>query len=369
MTPREQQILDLIRKDSMISQQAIATTMGVSRSAVAGHIMSLTNQGVIKGRGYIVDDAPFVALIGGINFDIHGKSDKVLRRQDSNPGIVHTSAGGVARNIAENLARLGANCRLISAVGNDRYGELLLQQCRDAGIDVQHVQRMSSAQTSIYLSVLDPSGNMQVAINDMAIIEKLGPDQMESCRQMLDRANLIVLDTNLRDDTLGWLANTFSGRPIIVDTVSATKARKIKPYLAAIHTLKANRDEAEALSGLSARTQADRRKLATWIHNKGVQRFFITLGKGGVFYSDGNTQGNEKPRTSRLALRNAGGAGDAFLAGIAYAALNDWPIVRSVHFGMAAADLTLSDNATTSSAMSIATINRVVEKQYADHVR
>ncbi len=366
MTSREQQILALIRADPLISQQAIAEKLGISRSAVAGHIMKLTNKGIIVGRAYVVSDAPFVAVIGGMNMDIHGKPAKTLRRHDSNPGSVHTSPGGVARNIAENLARLSIDCRLISAVGNDQYGQSLLQQCRDAGIDVQHVQQFDSIATSTYLSVLDGSGDMHVAINDMAIIDEIDPERMHSIEAMLKHAALVVIDTNLREDTLGWLAERLDGQAVFVDTVSTIKGKKIKPYLSAIHTLKTNRDEAEALSGLSARTNAERRKLAAWFHAKGVTRLFVTLGKGGVFYSTGDQQGIERPPDEKSEMRNAGGAGDAFMAGLAYTWLQDWPLKKSTKFALAAANVTLLDDKSSSPAISLAAINRVCENQYAD---
>lgn len=365
MTGREQQILALVRKDPMISQQEIGKKLGISRSAVAGHIMRLTNKGVIKGRGYVISDTPFVAAIGGANMDIHGKPASVLRRHDSNPGTVHSSPGGVARNIAENLARLGADCRLISAIGNDAHGQLLLQQCRDAGIDVQHVQQIEAAQTSTYISVLDQSGDMHVAINDMAILEELGPERLRAQAAMLRQASLIILDTNLRDDTLAWLMKTFSEQTLFVDTVSTTKARKVKSHLSAIHTLKTSRIEAEALTGLSAATQTDRRKLAAWVHKQGVARLFVTLGAGGVFYSTGDAQGTLKPQREKLTVRNAGGAGDAFLAGIAYAWLKDWSLMKSVRFAAAAAEVTLSDNATSSPALSLTAVNRLYRSQHA----
>jgi pseudouridine kinase len=365
MADREQQILALIRKDPMISQREIGKRLGISRSAVAGHVMKLTNKGVIKGRGYVISDAPFVVSIGGANMDIHGKSASALRECDSNPGTVHTSPGGVARNIAENLARLGTDCRLISAVGNDERGQLLLKHCRDAGINVQHVQQIDSAATSSYLSVLDRSGEMHVAINDMAIIEEIGPERLRTQVAMLRQASLIVLDTNLREDALAWLTKTFSGQPLFVDTVSAAKAGKIRSHLHAIHTLKTSRIEAEALTGLSTRTRGDRRKLAAWVHEQGVARLFVTLGKCGVFYSVGDAQGILKPHNKSRAIQNAGGAGDAFLAGIAYAWLKGWSLTKSLQFALAAADVTLSDDATSSPSLSLSAVDRVYRSRHA----
>lgn len=56
MTNRERQILKILKKNTLIQQQEIAETLGISRSAVAGHIMRLINKGYIKGRGYILTE-------------------------------------------------------------------------------------------------------------------------------------------------------------------------------------------------------------------------------------------------------------------------------------------------------------------------
>lgn len=365
MTRREQQILSLLRVDPMMSQQTMASRLGISRSAVAGHIMNLTHKGVIKGRGYVLSETAFVAAIGGSNMDVHGRSNEALRSNDSNPGTVHTSAGGVARNIAENLARLGVTCRLISAVGDDHYGQMLLQLGRDAGIDMQHVLQIESAPTSTYLSVLDDTGDMQVAISDMSIIDNLDAQRLQPHQAMLNEASLIILDTNLPDDALAWLSATFAGHTLFVDTVSTAKAPRIEPYLDAIHTLKTSAIEAEALTGLEARTQTQLRKLADWIHARGVERLFVTRGEQGVFYSTRVARGAEKLKSTRRDVKNAGGAGDAFVAGLAYACLEDWPLEESVQFALAAADVTLSHRATSSPALSLAAIEQTIEIQRA----
>jgi pseudouridine kinase len=362
MQSREQQVLSLIRDNPMLPQQAIAAQLGISRSAVAGHIMNLTRKGAIKGRGYVFSDAPFVAVIGGANIDIHGKSNKALRREDSNPGTVNTSAGGVARNIAENLARLGVDSRLMSAVGSDHHGQMLMRLCRDAGVDMQYVQEVDSVPTSTYLSVLDNNGDMHVAVADMSIIDHLGVERLRPLQTALGQSSLIVLDTNLTDDALAWLTHTFVDKPIFVDTVSSSKALRIKPYLQFIHTLKLSTIEAEALTGNEARTQSQLRNIAKQLHLQGVERVFITRGKQGVFYSDGNAQGIQKLQRGICDVHNTGGAGDAFLAGLAYAWLEDWPLNESVSFALAAADITLTHPATVSPALSLAAINRTVEE-------
>jgi pseudouridine kinase len=365
MASRKQQILALIRQDPMMPQQMIAARLGISRSAVAGHIMNLTDKGLIKGRGYVLSDAPFVVVIGGANIDIHGKSTNALRSKDSNPGTVNTSAGGVARNVAENLARLGVDCRLISAIGNDHHGQMLMLLCREAGIDMQYVQEIASAPTSTYLSVIDNSGDMQVAVADMSIISNLSAERLQQQQAMLNQSALMILDANLPDDALAWLAGTFSGNTLFADTVSTTKALRLKPYLQSIHTLKTSMLEAEALTGYEARTRTQLRRIAGQLHAEGVERVFITRGDQGVFYSTSNTNGVRKLTRDKRDVHNAGGAGDAFLAGLAYTWLENYSLDDSIQFALAAADITLSHAATSNPALSLAAVNHALEAHRA----
>jgi len=366
MTSREQQVLSLIREDPMLPQQAIATRLGVSRSAVAGHIMNLTNKGLIKGRSYVLSDTPFVTVIGGANIDIHGRSNRKLRHQDSNPGTVHTSAGGVARNVAENLARLGVDTRLISAIGTDSHGQMLMRLSRDAGINMRYVHEIASAPTSTYLSVLDDTGDMLVGINDMSIIDRLTVELLRPQQAMLSESTLIIIDANLPDDTLAWLTRTVATATIFADTVSTSKAPRLKPYLSSIHTLKTGTIEVEALTGMEAKSETQLRKLAGWLHEQGVKRVYVTRGGRSVFYSTGNAQGFKDLPGTKREVHNAGGAGDAFLAGLAYAWLQSWPLDESLRFALATADVTLSHPDTSSPALSMSAVNRVMESRRAE---
>ena len=328
--------------------------------------MNPTAKDILDGSGRESSDRPCVVVIGGMNMDIHGAPANELRLQDSNLGTVQISPGGVARNIAENLSRLGIDCQLISAVGNDRHGELLLQHGREAGIDMQHVVQLDSAQTSTYMSVLDETGDMHVAISDMTIIDQLGPDRLHPHEPLLRQAALIAIDTNLNDDALAWLTSNFSQQTFFVDTVSTTKAMKIKPYLNAVHTLKPSLIEAEAIAGISGRTDRQLFKLADWFHAQGVERLFITLGERGVFYSTGDAQGTLSQLKNQCDMNNASGAGDAFLAGLVYAWLSRWEIIKTVGFALAAARVTLSHEHTNSPELSLEAVTRIYESSHAE---
>jgi pseudouridine kinase len=365
MTEREQQVLALIRENPLISQAAIAARLGISRPAVAGHIMKLVAKGIIKGRGYVLSEAPYAVVVGGANIDICGAPATELRMRDSNPGRVTATPGGVARNIAENLARLGVDTRLVTAIGADYHGELLCTQAASAGIDMRYVLQLEAQPTSTYVSVLDDAGDMLVAINDMSIVEAITPDYLQRHEPLFRRAGLLIADANLTEASLGYLARSFDGQPLFVDAVSVAKARRLLPVIDAVHSLKVSLAEAQAICGMRATRDSSLPDLASWLHERGVARVFITLGAGGVYYSDGNEEGVEKPAESPSGVVSASGAGDAFVAGLAFAWLSDWSLARSVRFATSAAEVTLAHAAAINPAMSAETVIRHSEERHA----
>ena len=327
--------------------------------------MKTAQKSANNGCSNSAGDSPFVVVIGGANVDIHGKSSKPMVVSDSNPGEVHIAAGGVARNIAENLARFEIDTRLISAVGADHNGKFLLRLTRDAGVNVEGVREFATASTSTYLSVLDDQGDMMLAVNDMAIIERLTVDALQASRAMLKQASLLVIDANLRQETLAWLLATASNVPVFADTVSAAKADRLREQLEQIHTLKTGTIEAEALTGLPANTVGQLKKVTADLHSSGVQRVFITRGEKGVYFSDGESQGLHSIKPGQPDIRNAGGAGDAFLAGLVYSWLQDWGSSHSLRFAVAAANLTLTHAGTNHPELSVHRVNQIMEPEDA----
>ncbi|MDF1759775.1 MAG: carbohydrate kinase family protein [Coxiellaceae bacterium] len=302
----------------------------------------------------------YAVVIGGSNIDILGEPSQDFVVGDSNPGRVSCSAGGVGRNIAENLARLGSCTRLISVVGKDAYGDLVLQQSQAAGIDVTQVSQIENASTSTYLSVLNAERDMHVSIADMSILEKIDDQALSHHEALLNRAAIIVIDTNLSDSALGYVLQNYAHQPIFVDTVSSAKTKKLKPYLSGIHTLKPNLLEAEILSSIKCEHDSDLSRIADWFHQQGVKRVFITLGERGVYYSDQQQQ--ELLPAAKVTMINANGAGDAFIAALAHGWLQQWNARKSAKFAMAAASIALSHVATINPDMSEVIVSKKLKE-------
>ena len=360
MTEREQQILRLIKSDPLIPQQVLADQLGLSRSAVAGHIMNLTKKGYIQGKGYIIAPDRYAVVVGGANMDLCGRADNQLVDGDSNPGTLTSSPGGVGRNIAENLARLGSQVQFIGALGDDRWGDELKACCRKAGVAVDHCLTIPGATSSSYLSIHGPDGEMHMALNDMKLIERLDSQSLAEREGVLARASALILDANLSENALDYLFNVADEHCIMVDPVSSVKAGKLIPYLDKVHTLKPNRLEAELLSGVPIHSEADLMKAATTLHEKGVKRLLISLGSDGALSSDGDSF--ERLSAKATQVNNVTGAGDALMAGLAHSYLKGETWAHSVHFALSAARLAVMSEQTINAIMSEHAVNRLLEE-------
>ena len=137
---------------------------------------------------------PYIVGVGAANLDLNGASCAPLHLRDSNPGHISLSAGGVTRNVCENLARLGADVKLLSCVGDDVFGSYIRRSCVEAGIDIRYLHEARGAHSSIYLSILDADGDMLVGMSDMRIVQQdLPADYLPSQKQLIQGAKVSVL--------------------------------------------------------------------------------------------------------------------------------------------------------------------------------
>ena len=348
MTQRERQILHLIEQDPMISQEALAAQLGITRSSVAVHISNLTKKGCIAGRGYVLRSGDYVVVVGGANVDICGRSWETLVPEDSNPGLVSMSIGGVGRNIAHNLSLLGADVRMLTAYGDDLYGQGLVDACNAAGIDMSHARLLRDEATSTYLYIAGQDGDMALAVSDMAICDRIDPEYLASHYALLQNARVIVCDTNIPAESLQYLTEQFSA-PIFCDPVSTAKAEKLRPILGRLHTLKPNKMEAELLSGIPIRDEGDVEMAADRLLSMGLRRVFISLGGDGMYAATGDHSVWMDNLPCRMV--NTTGCGDSAMAALVWAYLEELSLAESVRAALAAGSITIESPETISPEM------------------
>ena len=286
-----------------------------------------------------------VVAVGGVNMDVSVSSQTRLLPNDSTPGEIHCTPGGVARNVAENLARLGINVSLISVLGGDLFGQRLAEATAQAGVNVDTLQVLPDHRTASYMALHGPAGELSFAVNDMRILEALSPTLLQTHQQWLQLADCVVLDCNLSSPSLAWLLQPVTTRdalpPIFVDGVSVAKCTRLMPHLAHIHTLKVNRLEAQALTGQALGCVDDALRASRQLHDLGVRNVVLSLGKDGACWCDDLGQVGHSP-SGNVQIVNTNGAGDAMTAGLVHAYLLGLPLREAVDWASACAQITLA---------------------------
>ncbi len=274
------------------------------------------------------------AVIGGMNFDVVGISESALMMRDSNIGKIRFSAGGVGRNIAEQLARLGAETQLFTCVSDDFAGQMLKNDAKIKNIDLSFAKN-SQSNASVYLSIHEPGGDMALAINDMSLISEITPEYLESVLPEIKKADVVVVDANLSPESLRFIFDHVDA-PIAADPVSCAKIDRLKPYFSRLSAFKPNQLEAMYVTGAK-----DANEAAKKLVKMGVKRAVVSMGDAGCIYADENEVGAILPE--KVYACQANGAGDAMCAGLTLGAALGESAKDAAGRGMRAAGKLLSE--------------------------
>jgi len=351
LTQRERDIVELLRREPMLDAAALAERTGSTKAAVSVHLSNLTKKGAILGRGYLVrPQAQSVVVVGGANMDIKAHSREAVQLRTSNPGAARTTPGGVGRNIAENLARLGSPTHLVAAVGRDAFGDQVTATTRAAGVMVDHLVIGDDA-TGTYLAVLDVTGELLVAVSNMALTERLTVAQLAGARDLVKNADLLVLDGNLPTEACAWLLDVAAAAavPVVMDPVSVVKARHLATTLSPQRPLLAltpNLDELESVVGERVDpSKAGIARAARKVHDLGVEHVWVRRGTRGSLLSSRGGDGRESvvtipaPPTPAVDVT---GAGDSMTAAFVHAVLRGDSPADAARFGQVTAALTVA---------------------------
>lgn len=294
----------------------------------------------------------YVVVLGAANIDIGGTPTNPLIPADSNPGKITINYGGVARNIAHNLCLLGVNVKFITAIGGDVLGEEMIRHCESIGMDTSCVLREPNETSSMYLFINDNIGDMKLAIDHMTICSKITPDYIESLKDIINGAAAVVMDANIPVDTFAALKKICKV-PLYVDPVSTALAERVKPGLEGIAAIKPNRLEAEYLTGMTIKTEADYRAAATAILDMGVKRVFMSMGPEGMIAADKNNMYIVGEYPAEVICTT--GAGDSAAAAIVWASTviaDDGTLVTAAKAANAVAAMTVSVQETINEKIS-----------------
>ncbi|HSK38944.1 MAG TPA: carbohydrate kinase family protein [Arenibaculum sp.] len=286
-----------------------------------------------------------ILCIGAAHTDRKARAAEPVVPGTSNPVSVRSSTGGVARNVAENLARLGMPVALMSRIGQDREGDAVLAGLEAVGVDCALVERSPSSPTASYTALLDPAGELFVAMADMAIYGEMQVRLLARSLPALARFGAWFVDCNLPTGSLRFLLeNRPANVRLFVDPVSVTKAERLRGLLGGIETLFANREELSALTGLPIRAPLDLCAAAGLLLDRGVGSVVGSRGADGCLLATPQEYTFLPPVPAEV--RDVTGAGDALIAGTILGRLRGLPVGGAVRVGLACAALAVESRET-----------------------
>ncbi|XP_042492078.1 pseudouridine kinase isoform X2 [Macadamia integrifolia] len=269
-----------------------------------GDVQVLLPNELREGRSKNVKSEP--VIIGGMILDIHAYPSIPATPRTTTPGKVHYVLGGVARNIADCMSKLGAKPFMISAVGPDMAGNLLLEHWESVGLSTEGILRCQGIETPVVCNVFDANGELAAAVASAEAIEKfLAKEWIKQFTRNIHSAPILMVDANLSQRSLEASCQTSqSGIPVWFEPVSVAKSKRVASIIKYVTFTSPNEDELIAMANAvssedlflpiqrvdnGGSTQSIESfllllKPAIWVLlEKGVKLVVVTLGSDGVF--------------------------------------------------------------------------------------
>ncbi|MCY3915243.1 MAG: PfkB family carbohydrate kinase [Chloroflexi bacterium] len=298
-------------------------------------------------------DGEFVLVVGSAVLEISGRTGEGLQQGARQYGHIHASVSGVARNIAENLARLDIETVLLSAIADDDIGQHLITHSTRAGIDCRRMLRVSGARTATSMLLYEAEDSC-TRVDDLSIADSLDSDYLLEHEWLFEKAALVVIDATLSNDALETLFELAARHQIRVcaDPTSPLLASRLCRFIASFYLIVPNASETASLCSLDAPANERDSAIDAAQHlvNMGANIAVVTLGEQGLAYAD--SSGGGYIRAIHTKAVDTAGAGDAFSGAVIFGILNNVPIDEAMRLGVTAASLTLESEDTVLQSLS-----------------
>ncbi|XP_068258429.1 uncharacterized protein [Nyctibius grandis] len=287
-------------------------------------------------------------VIGGINVDFIAKAQNpvILGGGQTNAGRVRRTFGGVGRNLADCLSRLGQTPLFLSAMGKDEHSESILHCCHH--MDMSAILQLEGKSTATYCAVITSAGELSVGLGDMDIHHQITEQYVSQFKQNLCQAPLVCIDGNVPLSTIQYvcqlarehqLAELPSRLEDVVQTAMALACPLLAHLCCVVVTLGAH---GVLLCGKSVGGSIS---LCPGAHNQTAAASLCATHYPAI-------------HVSREEIVNVSGAGDSLMAGILAGMLDKHDTDTCVRMGLLAASLSLRSYEPISPEISTSSVNQ-----------
>ena len=290
-----------------------------------------------------------IVTVGTVYVDIKGYPDGEYFPTGRNAGDIKYFHGGVARNIAEDVAKLGEDSMLVSLVDRSGVAADLIKHLKDVNVRTDYVKATEKGMGT-WMAVFDNNGELCGSISKrpelLPICDTLRADE----EQIFQGAAGILLEIDIDEpivDLTMRMAEKY-GIPVYAVISNMTIAKERIEYIRKTTCFFCNRLEAEIFfdkktEGLSPQEMLD--LLKRELKRLGMKAMVITMDADGAVYSDAEGEAGHCP-AQPITVVDTTGAGDAFFAGTSVGLLRRLPFAEACILGTkaAASVLTTKEN-------------------------
>lgn len=284
-------------------------------------------------------------VIGAVFVDVKGFAREKYMPLERNVGDVQVTAGGVCRNVAENLVGLGLPARFVSMVDDDAMGGQVRDGLAAMGVDVKHVLRAPGGM-GMWLAILDEGGNLAGSISRQPDFSPLEAYLDENGDAVIAAEDGVVLevDTNAAISSRVLALAKKHGKPVYCIVGNMGVILKHPEYLHEMACFICNEMEAgrlfrEDYTTLGPDDMLEALKRGSAV--AGIPAMVVTMGPKGAVYVDNRTGEFGFCPPPNVEVVDTTGAGDAFFSAAVAALMRGAPLSQAVRDGTDLAARTL----------------------------
>lgn len=286
MTPREKEILAIIRENPLIPQHEIARRLNIARASVGVHISNLAKKGYVLGKGYIIAENHPISLIGCACMEIFAQGKNLEERQVTE-GVCEMKLGGLSRNLAEYLSKEGLDVRLISAIAFDPFGERIIAKALKNKVNIQDIEEFDQEKTSTLTHLIGQDAEWITSLADRTILEKMDSRFFKNRLPRIDNSKITFIEGTLPQESVQYLFDQLSKTWLVYDPCQPKGLALLDKRLKDIHLLSVDAYLLAKYLGQKIKEEADFKKAAKTMLARGLKQIAIVDKRGGFLYTDG----------------------------------------------------------------------------------
>ena len=303
-----------------------------------------------------------VVVLGSINLDLVVEVPHLPVKGETVIGDrFFSAAGGKAANQAVAIAKLGTAVHLVGQVGNDSFGQTLIESLQTAGVNTDGITVNPHTYSGIASIVVDHQGANTIACAAGAnnlVREK----ELAQFNKILPQAKVALLELGIPIATILNAARDVKAHNclLILDPAPAISNLPQELY-SLVDVITPNEIEASQLVGFTVDGVTTAKQAASSLHQMGVKNVIITLGSQGSLFSNESESFWVKPID--VPVVDTVAAGDAFNGALAAALASGKTLQEAVQWATVGGALAVTKNGAQSSLPSKDSFQTLLRQQ------